>query len=881
MSESDGKTTETAGDQREEAKAEQQSNGLGQQEIGNREITAPLAEAEEPSELEQSTYDEVASETTTEVTANTEAGRSLTFQMLVQNWESCVNHGTRNVQMGLQSLSLCGVGEGLTRIGPAPSRVLVGEDDPFAPIVLRHTHSSPLQYSASLMDEGEQMPPPSGLDQMRRSSSTPSTSAFRQRSAGSAFGTHLRTMPHLGSPEDRIGSAFSLPMQRSSYASLSDSGVRYSAFDPVSFPGTDDTPEKTSIEVTDLGSTQREDNNNSTPPVWGAARRAKNFLSDVRVLKFRKRRSGRENPARPPSTSSSSKSDESKPKDAGDNDTISTKSSANTKEQRSASDRSNRKTHSKKYDDSPKSKFSTVFESSISSKTKGGAMEPSQYHHLESDVDEEYDHYQGIETSIGDSPHTVPSPSYHRFVDDHDAQTSEMIDVSKGASTATVRIDVSTITSPPQKIRGRCGDIVCIPHQEGSSVTTSSNDSGAQSPATNNTVGQTTQVSSTSISSGRITFLSTVSETDREVMETNKAGKLMRLQQQHPRKTDGEASVHSTSTASTTTHGYLALTGSPVPLRDGASLPVDRFFNQSNIPVAHSSSSNSGGSSSSGSSRIISANVSSGLIGPGDVSQASSSNPSKKSVSSPHTDSSVSQTVSSASTGEEPPTFVSYLDRQRTGSTKLTLDGGISTLSSHQIPEEAENEREEMELPTQIVGYSDVVFEEAKPQSANLIRPVQKRDPNFAARPPLSPVKGLRAPDTPPPMTVYERPDSASPVYQHLSPPNIIDHRMHPVNSYLSKPYVFRSGPPRTGREPIDMVLISPEPSTSGNAVTPSPNIISESDNYVYSTNDFEGLMDSYEHHRNRTYKESSIEVEKSDETATHLPVVSPDKGSS
>ena len=53
MSESDGKTTETAGDQREEAKAEQQSNGLGQQEIGNREITAPLAEAEEPSELEQ------------------------------------------------------------------------------------------------------------------------------------------------------------------------------------------------------------------------------------------------------------------------------------------------------------------------------------------------------------------------------------------------------------------------------------------------------------------------------------------------------------------------------------------------------------------------------------------------------------------------------------------------------------------------------------------------------------------------------------------------------------------------------------------------------------------------------------------------------------
>jgi hypothetical protein len=861
--------------------AEQRTEESGEQGLDATSIAAHQAETEEQSALDQSTSDEVASETTTEVTANTDAGRSLTFQRLVQNWESYVNNGTRNVQIGLQNLSLCGVGEGLARIGPAPPRRRDGDDDPFAPIVLRHTHSSPLQYSASLVDEGEILPPPSGLDQVRRSSSTPSTSAFRQRSAGSAFGAHLRTMPRLSDPEDRIGSAFSLPMQRSSYASVSDSGVRYSAFDPIAFPGMDDMSEKTSIEVTDLGPPSESEDEpkceifSATPAKWGAARRAKTFLSDVRVLKFRKRRSGRENPARPPSSSSSSKSDESKQKDTGDNDTISTKSSANTKEYRS--DRTDRKPAAKRDGRPPKSAFpSTILEST----KKSGNKEPREYHQLESEFDEDYEHYQGIETSIGHSPHTVPSPSYHRFVDDHVAsETTETTNVVGGANTSAVRIDVSTVTSPPHT-PGNDGYSICRPHLEGSNATTLSQGSEPQSPGTNNTSGHTTQATSTSatISSGRITLLSTVSETDREVMETNKAGKIMRLHQQNPTRTDGESSVHSASTTSTNTYGYLALTGSPAPLRDGASLPTDRFFTQSRIPVAHSSSSNSGGSSSSGSGGARCVNTSGSSIAPADASQASSSVPSKKSSCSPHTDSSVSaaNTASSHSIGEEPPKFVSYLDRQGSESTKLSRDGVMSTMSSQYTPERVGNENEDRESPAHIVGYLDVVFEEAQSQSTNLIRPVQQRDPKFASRPPLSPVKGLRAPDTPPPSS--GRPDSYSPAYQQLSPPNIVDHRVNPGHSNLSKPYVFRSAPPRASSD--SHLLASPEMSTRSTTFAISPDITSEAESYIYSTVDLEGPMESYDSHRNRTYIEASIEVEKSDETTTHVPVVSPDKGS-
>jgi hypothetical protein len=60
--------------------AEQRTEESGEQGLDATSIAAHQAETEEQSALDQSTSDEVASETTTEVTANTDAGRSLTFQ---------------------------------------------------------------------------------------------------------------------------------------------------------------------------------------------------------------------------------------------------------------------------------------------------------------------------------------------------------------------------------------------------------------------------------------------------------------------------------------------------------------------------------------------------------------------------------------------------------------------------------------------------------------------------------------------------------------------------------------------------------------------------------------------------------------------------------
>jgi hypothetical protein len=199
-------------------------------------------------------------------------------------------------------------------------------------------------------------------------------------------------------------------------------------------------------------------------------------------------------------------------------------------------------------------------------------------------------------------------------------------------------------------------------------------------------------------------------------------------------------------------------------------------------------------------------------------------------------------------------------------------------MSSQDTPERVGNENEDRESPAHIVGYLDVVIEEAQSQSTNLIRPVQQRDPKFASRPPLSPVKGLRAPDTPPPSSTYGRPESYSPAYQQMSPPTIVDRRVHPGQSNLSKPYVFRSAPPLASSD--SHVLASPEMLTNSKTFAISPDMTAESESYIYSIGGLEGGIESFDSHRNRTCIEASIEVEKSDETTTHVPVVSPDKGS-
>ena len=756
-----------------------------------------------------------------------DSGASSQFARLVRGWETYVNHGARNVQLGLQNLNLCG--EGLARLGGPSGLGTVGdEEDLFAPIVLRHTHSSPLSYS-SMFDDGKDPPPAAGFDHMRRSSSTPSTSAFRQRSAGSAFVANLRTMPNLSGPDDR--SAFTLPIQRASYASTSDPGVRFnSAFNPINFQGATEQVENSSIEVLDMGPV--EEKQKEIPQKWHAATKAKKFLKENLLLRRRRRRGGQGDP---PGPSSASLKDEDTQKGHDDGDGDSSKPVSREVQVIATV---------------PSIEEDALGEAAIFPSLRDdeediilSPQNSSQYHHLDSDLDEEYTHYQRIE-AIHESPGTVPSPSYQQFVDRGETPP-----------TAGVRVQVS-LRSPIQDVPSSL-----LSNIESSQVVigrTTSQDSGAESPGTamsaltTNSSGHTTLGTSTSgtVSSGRLTVLSTVSETDREVMETNKVGRDLRLRQasQGQPKTEegGNTTVDSSSTASATTNGYLAL-DSPGPLRDGASLLTDRFFKASAIPVSHSSSVFSGSTNSGSSSSGISggSGTSTSRVG----ATASSTHPFGEAASS------TGNTTSSSSTqSDDPPTFVSYLDQQHSSETATTVARGDTRSSPPVLVRARRDSAEGRESLAQIADYSShVIFEAAKPDSQNVFRPVKRDRKQSLSRPPLSPIKGLR---TPPP---YQRPVSTSPAYQQLSPPNIVDHRIQ--RSDLSKPYVLRTAPPlHTG-----MALISPERGGASNPAVPSDGRDS-SDDFHISPLSAEPTVE-----RSRTYRETSIEVEK-DESAKENP---------
>ena len=807
-----------------------------------------------------------------------ERSETSSFARLVKGWEALAQAGARNVQRArenenfqplqmLQSLSLCGAGDGLARIG-GPTGDASG--DPFEPIMLRHTRSTPQQYQPMFPDD--KPPAPVRLEHMRRSSSTPSSSAFRRySSSGSAFGAHLRSMPYLGGPGDR--SAFTLPSQRNSFTSLSDSGVRYSAFDPVWLPqSATDAVEDTAIEVTPAESeetpTEEEGKSNKS-----AASRAARFLriSEGRNTRRRKRRDGRENPARPTSISVSSQGSDQKSKtnDAVEEESKPTNPSASSTAIPKSTIDVDISTTRRTPTPSPQFPASSEGEAEDNAGTANGAS-GDHYQQLDSDIDEEYEHYQRIETSLHtESPTPIPSPAYQKFEDEQvvhtERGTEDSGEAEGGNRTPTVRIRVSSAAGA------------------NSSLTPNSQDSGNQSPGTirssmtgNTSAGHTTVATSTSAttSSGHMSFLSSVSETDMEVMETNNAGK-MRVRQQRKLDSvvkrgdaDGSMSVHSSSTGSTTTNGYVALVGSPAPLRDGASLPVDRFFDQSRISVAHSVSNISGSSGSSGS----------GTLRTGEASKSSSgSSRSKKALNGQGSPASVSSdmaTTNSPSAGEEPPQFVSYLEEK-----KETLR-----------PADDNEERESS--PAEIVGYSEMVFEAANapgqgPQKPALIRPMQKRDGKdrsgrYGSRPPLSPIKGLRTTTTPPPSNL-SGPDSTSPAYHQLSPPrNIIDHRM---GAGLSKPYVLRSSA-RAGDGHAQM-FASPEfeqiensskgwaqnVGTSLVCAIVSPEASQAGPVYTYTLDESQNLgpMESTDP-IGRICEEMSIEV-------NDAPVVSPEKG--
>lgn len=695
------------------------------------------------------------------------SGKPDSFAQLVRTWEAYINDDEGDAfqplqLLQMQSLQLCGrAGEGLARLtGPS----FPGIND-LAPTELRHTHSSPLVYRPAMYDYNDEdtvPPPPVPLNPFQRSSSTPSTSTFRTNSMSSAFGTADR-------------SAFTLPSQRSNYAS-EGTGDHFSAFDPVKYYATAlEDMERTSIEVMDMssdrtkgGSDAQADGKEPTKPARrGAASRAARFLSDVRTLRRRRRiRGGRENPAQPPSVSSNEDSEGQTNKAAV---TVITESNYIPQEIPAEA----LAVQTPEVADPLKEKEEPVYSAAVESDPEDGKDTPpgvdGQYHQLDSDVDEEEIHYQKIEASLQpESPGTVPSPSYQQIGDERPLSGAAKPGRVDGK---TIRIQVSSPSKPDADKTsivpvGSTPSPTLMAQDSGSNLTPRSNDSGTGSPGTTrssntgSSSGHTTQAAS--LSSGQQSTLSTVSETDREVMEANKQGKRRLDSRIVPvaQKSDIDGtSFNSSSTGSSNPAGYLALEESPVALREGANVPAYRFFTGS--PGGADGANQSG------------------------VSMRSRTTSTKKSSCSPVTlgSSSATNTSSSNSSSEEPPTFVSYL--QRESASDLTSVREAAETSSPRAGGVGKEEREGS--PSEIVGYPQVLFEEANGLREQQPSPVRLAKQNlldkYRTRPPRSPVKGARPVTTPPPR------GSVSPLHLQHSPPRILDH----PDSGISRPYVMRT----------------------------------------------------------------------------------------
>lgn len=757
------------------------------------------------------------------------------------------------IQM-FHQLNLCGAGEGLARLA-GPTAASVQSDGDLDQVSFKHTRSSPLRHTPSLLDNDESLPPPFDLPKMNRSRSTPLST-----SANSAFGTILRTMPYLSGPDNRV-SAFTHPTSRSSsYGSTVDAGARYSVFNPIKYGNELDEVDPTSIEVEDLPPPKDAEDEASnakkeeiTKP-RGTTFRAARFLSDVRMLRRKRARGGRENPARPPSSS-----DESGRKtDAADEETVSSKSSCGTKSSSNSSDSK----------DSGANNAMNAREKPTS--TTGDKT--SKVAELDSDVDEECEHIQTTSARVeGDNLASNPSSGYTQIVDERPAsrtgqsgvriQMSQMSSATNGPVVLGELPDSATNSPSPSQMA-----------HDNSNLTGQLHDSPGttRSTETNNTSGHTTHATSTTGSSGQTSQLSSISETDREVMEANKAGKLLQKQQSLPAiaKSDEDlASTDSLPIGTINADGYVALADSPVPLREGANVPAERFFTFADPQIS---------------------------TNPRGMGRSRAFPFSKKGSSvSPNTVSSSSQTTNSSvsSSGDEPPTFVSYLDR-KTASDLTSLREAAETSS----PREGGKDLEERESPSELLGYSDVIFEEAVAPGETESKQPQPLRPNkgkllggrrIRSLPPRSPAIGFKTPTTPPPR------GGGSPAFCGLSPPrNIVDHRIDPN---VSRPYVLRSTPTSsrlvTGNK---LAVVSPEVLSSTGSV-----------NYTHLA----GIGDDFDAHevvrqvsgqelpenhhymalqrgsptgggsKSHTYDEHSIEVMKSDskEEATHA-LVSPEK---
>lgn len=603
-------------------------------------------------------------------------GTDSSFAQLFQTWGTYLSdHNSDQVATlsMLQELDFCG-----PRRLPM-SQTTEAERELLEPIVLKHTHSTPLRHTPSILnEEGEDESQPVGLEILERSRSTPLST-----SANSAFGTKLRTVPYLDSPDSR--SAFSLPPYRLRSTKSMQLATSDITFNPIPDAMELDS-ELISIEVMAMPSTGQEDQG----PIVGDSATWKEksfslvskFVSDLRSLgKKRRNRGGRENPARPPSSS----------------------------------DESSRKVGDVVYEDttlsdSPHTNGSGAVGSctrtAIADSGARQGQEKSMPHnpkHNNSNFTSQEGHHEA------QAPTAEPSVMYHELDDDH--QKTEVgrvrIQVSSRSKESLRRDDIARNATVPSP----------VPSQDSlnSSLQPTDNSPGrSRSSGTTQTSGQATQRTVTTNSSGQMSHLSSISETDREVMEANKGGTSEETSSSSP---DQVLPCIALSSARAARYGYASFEGSPHILRDGANVPADRFFTFAD-------------SEARGTSRMDNSSS---------ARKAPSRSPTTLSSSSTNTQSSTS------TFGEEPPIFVSYLDRK----TVSDLTTSRLETSSPRAGEGGIEQRESS--PSEILLYSDMNDEESsalktviskKPRAMRPSREVSYSRQRVRSRPPRSPMKG-------------------------------------------------------------------------------------------------------------------------------------------
>ena len=170
-----------------------------------------------------------------------------------------------------------------------------------------------------------------------------------------------------------------------------------------------------------------------------------------------------------------------------------------------------------------------------------------------------------------ESPSPIPFPAYHKFDDDDHPPPTLNVTMNS--------LSINSTSNPPlptQPRRRNSKQLVLPTNSRYGGRSPSSQESSSLSKSTRSGQSTTNSNQSHNFSSCNRSVTSSVAEADREVRDTNR--RELRRFTMDDDGTMSIQSIQSSDTTSTNPNAYLALTTNSPNLRDGATMPFDRFF---------------------------------------------------------------------------------------------------------------------------------------------------------------------------------------------------------------------------------------------------------------------------------------------------------------